>query len=163
MAGRASSLSARLLPNGLLDALRQVLLVALGYYAYRVTRGLVDDPTSAVVAYDHARGIISVEQSLHVFIEPHVQHFAETVPGLDEFTSWMYVNAQSTVTLGALIFLYVAHNRSFYFVRNMFMVAGCWPSSATSSSRPRRRGSCPSGASPTASPSSPASTPAAPR
>ena len=73
MAGRASSLSARLLPNGPLDALRQVLLVALGYYAYRLTRGLVDDPTSAAVAYDHARGIISVEQSLHVFVEPHVQ------------------------------------------------------------------------------------------
>ena len=76
MAGRASSLSARLLPNGPLDALRQVLLFALGYYAYRVTRGLVDDPTSAAVAFDHARGIISVEQSLHVFVEPHVQDFA---------------------------------------------------------------------------------------
>jgi hypothetical protein len=123
MVGRASSLSARLLPNGPLDALRQVLLVALGYYAYRLTRGLVDDPTSAVVAYDHARGIISVEQSLHVFVEPHVQRFAESVWGLDDFASWMYVNAQSTVTLAALIFLYVAHNRSFYFVRNMFMVA----------------------------------------
>ena len=123
MVGRASSLSARLLPNGPLDALRQVLLVALGYYAYRLTRGLVDDPTSATVAYDHARGIISVEQSLHVFVEPHVQDFAESVPGLDDFASWMYVNAQSTVTLAALIFLYVAHNRSFYFVRNMFMVA----------------------------------------
>jgi hypothetical protein len=27
------------------------------------------------------------------------------------------------VTLGALVFLYLFHNRSFYFVRNMFMIA----------------------------------------
>jgi hypothetical protein len=35
----------------------------------------------------------------------------------------MYINAQSSVTLGALVFLYLFHNRSFYFVRNMFVVA----------------------------------------
>ena len=37
--------------------------------------------------------------------------------------SWIYLNAQVTVTLAALIYLYLRHNRSFYFVRNMFMVA----------------------------------------
>jgi hypothetical protein len=123
MVARAQSVQARLLPRGPLDALWQVLLVASGYYAYRLTRGFVDDPTSAVVAFDHGRSIINIERTLHVFIEPHVQSFAEGLPGLDEFASWLYVNAQSTVTLGALVFLYIAHNRSFYFVRNMFIVA----------------------------------------
>jgi len=37
--------------------------------------------------------------------------------------SWMYVNAQTSVTFGALLYLYLRHNRNFYFVRNMFMVA----------------------------------------
>jgi membrane-associated phospholipid phosphatase len=39
------------------------------------------------------------------------------------FSSWMYVNAQTTVTVAALVYLYLRHNRNFYFVRNMFMVA----------------------------------------
>jgi membrane-associated phospholipid phosphatase len=37
--------------------------------------------------------------------------------------SWLYVNAQTSVTIGALLYLYLCHNRSFYFVRNMFMIA----------------------------------------
>jgi PAP2 superfamily len=35
----------------------------------------------------------------------------------------VYINAQTSVTVGSLAFLYLFHNRSFYFVRNMFMVA----------------------------------------
>ena len=38
-------------------------------------------------------------------------------------SSWLYVNAQTTVTIGALLYLYLRHNRNFYFVRNMFMIA----------------------------------------
>jgi hypothetical protein len=116
-------LQARLLPQGLLDALRQVLLIASGYYAYRLTRGVVDDPTSAVVAFEHARNLISIERALGIFVEPSVQDFAESVPGLDQISAWVYLNAQTTVTLGALVWLYLRHNSSFYFVRNMFIVA----------------------------------------
>jgi PAP2 superfamily protein len=123
MLDRAHSLQARLMPKGPVDALRQVLLVATAYYAYRLTRGHVDDPTNAVVAFSHGRDIIALERSLGIFVEPHVQSFSESVPGLDDIAAWLYINAQSTVTLAALMFLYIAHNRSFYFVRNMFMVA----------------------------------------
>jgi hypothetical protein len=35
----------------------------------------------------------------------------------------MYVNSQTSVTLGALTWLYLFRNDSFYFVRNMFLVA----------------------------------------
>ena len=38
-------------------------------------------------------------------------------------SSWLYVNAQTTVTVAALVYLYLRHNRNFYFVRNMFMIA----------------------------------------
>jgi hypothetical protein len=123
MVARARSLQAQLLPRGPLDALRQVLLVASGYYAYRLTRGVVDDPTSAVVAFQHARDLISVERTLHVFVEPHVQEFAERVPSLESVCAWIYLNAQTTVTLAALVWLYMRHNSSFYFVRNMFIIA----------------------------------------
>jgi membrane-associated phospholipid phosphatase len=45
------------------------------------------------------------------------------VPGLLDACSWIYINAQTSVTLGALVYLYLFHNASFYFVRNMFAVA----------------------------------------
>ena len=41
----------------------------------------------------------------------------------DEASAWIYINAQTTVTAGALVWLYLRHNSSFYFVRNMFMIA----------------------------------------
>src|SRR5215475_6061331 len=37
--------------------------------------------------------------------------------------SWLYVNAQTSITLSALLYVYLRHNSSFYFVRNMFAIA----------------------------------------
>jgi hypothetical protein len=45
------------------------------------------------------------------------------VPGLQDLLAWLYLNAQFTVTMGALVYIYLRHNSSFYFVRNMFAVA----------------------------------------
>lgn len=123
MLGRARSLQARLLPNGVLDVLRQVLLFAIAYYGYRLVRGWIDDPDAVATAFNNARDLIHIEKSLGIFVEPSVQAWASTKPAIIDFASWTYLNAQSSVTLGALVFLYFFHNRSFYFVRNMFCVA----------------------------------------
>src|SRR6476660_4504595 len=120
---RARSLQARLLPHGLLDVVRQVLLFAAAYYAYRLVRGWIDDPQGATVAFSNARHLIHFEQTMGFFIEPSVQAWASTKPAIIDFASWVYLNCQTSVTLGALVFLYLFHNKSFYFVRNMFMVA----------------------------------------
>jgi hypothetical protein len=123
MLSRVQSVQARLLPRGPLDVVRQVLLFAVAYYGYRLVRGWIDDPAGASVAFQNARNLIHLEQGLGLFVEPSVQAWASTKPAVIDFASWMYINAQSSVTLGALVFLYLFHNRSFYFVRNMFMVA----------------------------------------
>ena len=120
---RARSLQARLLPHGVLDVVRQVLLFAAAYYAYRLVRGWIDDPQGATVAFSNARHLIHFEQTLGFFVEPSVQAWASTKPAIIDFASWVYLNCQTSVTLGALVFLYLFHNKSFYFVRNMFMVA----------------------------------------
>src|SRR5512132_331279 len=120
---RARSLQARFLPHGLLDVVRQVLLFAAAYYAYRLVRGWIDDPQGATVAFDNARHLIHLEQTMGFFVEPSVQAWASTKPAIIDFASWVYLNCQTSVTLGALVFLYLFHNKSFYFVRNMFMVA----------------------------------------
>jgi hypothetical protein len=115
------SLQARVMPNGWLDLLRQIALVGLAYGAYSLVRGLVSGDTTT--AFQHARDLIGVERSLHVFVEPSIQAWASSSHLLMDFSSWLYVNAQTSITLAALIYLYVRHNRSFYFVRNMFAIA----------------------------------------
>jgi membrane-associated phospholipid phosphatase len=121
MLARARVVQARLLPQGWLDVLRQVALFAAAYLAYRLVRGLVEGDASA--AFAHARDLISIERTMHLFVEPSVQAWASGSRVLMDFSSWLYVNAQTTVTVAALVYLYVRHNRSFYFVRNMFMIA----------------------------------------
>jgi membrane-associated phospholipid phosphatase len=121
MLARARVLQARLLPKGWLDVLRQVALFGLAYLAYRLVRGLVEP--EANVAFAHARDLISLELTLHVFVEPSIQAWASGSHFVMGFASWLYVNAQTTVTVSALVYLYVRHNRNFYFVRNMFMIA----------------------------------------
>ncbi|MBA2262093.1 MAG: phosphatase PAP2 family protein [Solirubrobacterales bacterium] len=121
MTARALSMQARLLPHGPGDLARQVLIFAVAYYAYRLTRGAVDDPAVAMAAFENARTLISIERTLGLFVEPTLQ--AATGGLLLDFASWMYINTQTTVTVGALLWIYLFRNESFYFVRNMFLVA----------------------------------------
>jgi hypothetical protein len=113
----------RLLPHGPLDAARQVLLFAAGYYAYSLVRGFADNPGAAQTAFDNARAIMSAEQALRIFVEPQVQAWAMGSGFLIDTLSWLYVNAQTSIVLGALAFIYLKRNDSFYFVRNMMLVA----------------------------------------
>src|SRR5271166_240660 len=121
MVARISAVKGRLLPKGWLDVLRQVLLFGAVYLAYRLVRVLAEGDGTA--AFAHARELISLERTLHVFVEPSVQAWASGSRLLMEVSSWLYVNAQTTVTVSGLVYLYLRHNRSFYFVRNMFMIA----------------------------------------
>jgi membrane-associated phospholipid phosphatase len=112
---------ARLTPHGPWDVLRQVALFAAAYYAYRLVRGAVDG--RAAVAFENARNLIDIERTLHVFVEPSIQAWASGSQLIVDAASWVYINAQTSVTLGALVWLYLFRNESFYFVRNMMMVA----------------------------------------
>jgi hypothetical protein len=120
MVARARVLQARVLPRGWLDALRQVSLFAAAYLAYRLVRGLVEGDANA--AFAHARDLISLERTMHVFVEPSIQAWASSSHLVMVLASWVYVNAQTSVTVAALLYLYLRHNRSFYFVRNMLMI-----------------------------------------
>jgi len=112
---------ARLFPNGIIDAVRQILIVVGAYYLYRLVRGAVDG--HANVAYDNGRWIIDLERSTHTFIEPGIQQWASGKAWLIDFASWMYVNSHFTLTVSSIVFIYLFHNKSFYFVRNMFVIS----------------------------------------
>jgi PAP2 superfamily len=121
MLARARLLQERVLPHGWLDALRQISLFAAVWFAYKFARGLAEGDANA--AFAHARDVITLEQKLHLFVEPSIQAWASGSHVLMVLASWLYVNAQTTITLSALLYLYLRRNSSFYFVRNMFMIA----------------------------------------
>jgi hypothetical protein len=123
MLARLRFLSARLLPCGPMDVVRQVLLFAAAYWGYRLVRGSVDDPVGAAIAFQHSREVIHFEQSLGLFVEPGIQSWVSSRPLIIDVASWLYLNAQFTVTIACLVYIYLRHNASFYFVRNMFAVA----------------------------------------
>jgi hypothetical protein len=111
----------RFFPHGVLDAVWQIVLFLIAYYGYRLARGAVDG--KAAESFQHGRQIISLERSLHTFVEPSIQGWATGTHWLIDTTSYMYVHFHFTLTISALVYLYLWHNRSFYFVRNMLMVA----------------------------------------
>jgi membrane-associated phospholipid phosphatase len=118
---RVWRLSGRWLPNGWLDAMRQLALFAGAYYVYRIVRGLVDG--QAGLAFENARTVVAFERSMGLFFEPGLQAWARGEQSVLMTANWMYVNSHFVVTTTFLIWLYIARNRAFYYVRNMFLVA----------------------------------------
>jgi PAP2 superfamily len=111
----------RILPNGPVDAVRQLLLFAGAYYLYRIVRGVVDGQVTA--AFGHARSIVNTERTLHLFFEPSVQTWTVSKGWLIHIADFTYVNAHFVITTAFLVWLYFWRNEAFYLVRNMFMVA----------------------------------------
>jgi hypothetical protein len=111
----------RRLPNGLPDALRQVLLFAVAYGLYQLVRGLVHGERA--LAFANTQHIVHIERSLGAFFEPGLQQAMMTHRWIIDFADFMYLNSHFILTTSFLIWLYMRRNENFYFVRNMFMVA----------------------------------------
>ena len=112
----------RVLPRGWTDVIRQLALFLGAYVLYQLVRGLVDGG-NGYKPFGDATKIINLERFLHVFVEPSIQAWAQSVHWLMDAADWTYLNAHYFITIGALIFIYLRRNDSFYFVRNMFMIA----------------------------------------
>jgi membrane-associated phospholipid phosphatase len=122
MRRRLRDYEARVLPKGWLDAMRQVVLFVGAYLLYQLVRGLVNRDDVAAAAWN-ATKVINLERTLHVFVEPSIQAWALHQHWLIDIAVWFYVNANYAITGAALLFIYLCRNESFYFVRNMFMIA----------------------------------------
>ena len=59
-----------------LDPVLQVALFVGAYYAYRLVRGVVDGRAGA--AFENARYLLHIEQSLGLFFEPGLQDWTES-------------------------------------------------------------------------------------
>src|SRR5947209_501770 len=102
------------LPHGWPDALRQLTLWLVADMLYEGVRGLVAGHGDA--AFANAHTLVSMERSLGIFWEPHLQSLIVGHSELTEAANWLYLNVQFTINGLFLAFLYVFRNRIFYFV-----------------------------------------------
>jgi membrane-associated phospholipid phosphatase len=110
------------LPHGWRDLLRQAVLFSGAFMLYGLVRGLVDGG-NLYKPFGDAMRIIDLERTLHIFVEPSVQAWAQNKHWLMTAADWTYLNGHFFVTFTALLFVYLRRNRSFYFIRNVLMIS----------------------------------------
>jgi membrane-associated phospholipid phosphatase len=115
-------INARVLPRGWHDLLRQIALFVGAFVLYGLVRGLVDGG-NLYKPFGDAMRIIDLERTLHIFVEPSVQAWAQNKHWLMDAADWTYLNGHFFVTFAALVFVYLRRNRSFYFIRNVLMIS----------------------------------------
>src|SRR5215471_5653123 len=97
-------------------------LVVVGLYAtYELERGLVAG--DGVEAEHHARRVVALERSLHVFVEGDVQRFAHHVPALVAVLGGAYLTMHLTVSAGALLWLHRRRPAGFALARTALLLA----------------------------------------
>jgi membrane-associated phospholipid phosphatase len=109
------------LPKGWGDLGRQAAILVGVDLAYTAVRGIADSERAAAIT--HGQQVIDFERSTHTFFEPSLQAFFLPAHWLIDFANQMYLNAQFSIALGFLVWLYLFRNESYYFVRNMFVVS----------------------------------------
>ena len=115
-----AAITARL-PKGWGDLGRQAAILVAVDLAYTFVRGIADGEKA--LAMTHGQQVIDLERSTHTFFEPSLQAFFLPAQGIIDLANQIYLNAQFSVALGFLIWLYLFRNESYYFVRNMFVVS----------------------------------------
>src|ERR1700735_4766181 len=105
MRRRLRTIETRVLPRGWTDVGRHLLLCLATYVLYQLVRGLVDGG-NGYKPFGDATKIITLERFLHVFVEPSIQAWAQSVHWLMDAADWTYLNAHYFITIGALIFFY---------------------------------------------------------
>ena len=120
---RAFARLTTVLPKGWGDAGRQIGILVGVDVIYELGRGIADSDRADAIA--HGQQVIDFERSTHTFFEPSLQAFFLPVHWLIDLANQMYLNAQFSIALGFLVWLYVFRNESYYFVRNMFVVSMC--------------------------------------
>jgi membrane-associated phospholipid phosphatase len=116
-----SELRRRYLPRGPLDLLAQFAVIAAAYSAWRYARGALDGGMAE--SFAHARDLISVERSLHSFVEIDVQDWAISTGWADEVARWGYANLHFKGSVLALTAIFLGWRGSYGFVRNTVIAA----------------------------------------
>ena len=109
------------LPKGFGDFGRQIAILVGVDLAYTFVRGIVD--SERALAFAHGQQVMDFEKATGTFFEPSLQAFFLPAQWVIDFANQVYLNAQFSIAIGFLLWLYLFRNESYYFVRNMFVVA----------------------------------------
>ena len=88
---------------------------------YETVRGIAEG--NADLAFANARSVIDFEGSVGLFFEGDLQRALLGQQWIIDIANFAYMNSHFVVTTVFLVWLYLYRNDSYYFVRNMFMVA----------------------------------------
>src|ERR1700751_5589223 len=121
MMSRAFAAVTAKLPQGWGEAGRQLAILVAAAAGYELVRGIADGQRSEAIA--HGQQVIEFEQATHALFEPSLQAFFLPAHWLVVVANQLYLNAQFSIALGFLVWLYLFRNESYYFVRNMFVVS----------------------------------------
>src|SRR5262245_58087626 len=113
---RALSAIGSWLPKGWGDLGRQVLILVSVDLAYTAVRGIADGERAVAMA--NGQQVIDFERSLHTLFEADLQAFFLPAQWIIDLANQLYLNAQFSVALGFLVWLYLFRNESYNFVRN---------------------------------------------
>jgi PAP2 superfamily len=105
--------------------LRVELVLVLGLYGlYEATRGLVAGGRG--VAVHHARDVVSLERTLHWFVEGSVQRSTEHLPGLVGTLGAAYLTFHLALTGAVLLWLHRRRPAAYPFVRTTLLLASAF-------------------------------------
>jgi len=111
----------RRLPQGWGDLGRQIGLIVLANVCYETVRGIAEG--NATAAFANAQRVVDAEKATGTFFEADLQSALLGHQWLIETANWLYMNTHFVITTSFLVWLYLFRNETFYFVRNMFLVA----------------------------------------
>jgi membrane-associated phospholipid phosphatase len=117
-----SAVTARL-PKGWGDVGRQLGILVGVDLIYELGRGIADSNEADALA--HGAQVIDFERATHTFFEPSLQALFLPANWVVDLANQLYLNAQFSIALGFLVWLYLFRNESYNFVRNMFVVSMC--------------------------------------
>jgi hypothetical protein len=99
----------------------EVAGVVVLYALYEGSRGLAaGDPAEAV---DHAQSIVSIERSLHVFVEADIQRGVGEIPGLIGTLGALYLTLHLLVTGACLLWLHRRRPGAYAQARTALVIA----------------------------------------
>src|SRR5262245_29152525 len=101
--------------------LAEAIAVVTLYALYEASRGLVVGDVNVALA--HARDVVSMERSLHVFVERDVQQAVRGLPGLVGSLGVAYLTLHLAVTGGFLLWLHRRRPAAFPIVRTILLLA----------------------------------------
>jgi hypothetical protein len=109
------------LPHGPGDVFLQLGLFVAADLCYETVRGIAEGQKAE--AFANGQAVIDFEQATGTFFEADLQSSLLNNGWVIDFANFMYMNSHFVLTSGFLVWLYLRRNDSFYFVRNMFMIA----------------------------------------